>query len=350
MGKSQTVSQYIKSRLAKETIFILGLVVSAITIISIVYFFTRQSILLLAVAFLAGTCVINLIVFISLQPVLHDLKTLELWITDASQPGVVQPVINSPFPNKSIEPLFRACNTLASRLKGDSYRRVQFVDRLAHDLRSSMASIQGYAEVLVEYHIGIEGASLQSYGKIIASQTYRLVKMIDDARTAFLISEDLFSLKLEPLKLCTLLSAIIAEIRENNVREIILQDDLGDCMVAGDAFRLRDMMSKLVENALSFSTSFVSIQAQVENDPSGSWVKIKVEDHGKALSEPEIAALFHPFDLPKAKKTSPIFQSSLSFYIIKAIVDGHNGKLTVQSQPGQGTTYTVHIPAMKVNR
>jgi len=222
------------------------------------------------------------------------------------------------------------------------------VERLAHDMRSSLASIQGYAEVLQDYSIGVEGASLQTYGKIIASQTYRLGKMIEDARTASCISDDFLRVEFESVRPCVLLDVLVTEARKNNIREIRYQNDLGECIIAGDTYLLRDMINKLIDNALTFSHSYISIRALVENGPSGSWAKIVVEDNGSGFSETELNALFRPFDPPKDRKTSPIFHSSLSFYIIKAIVDGHKGKLDVKSQPGQGTTYTIDLPVQKV--
>jgi signal transduction histidine kinase len=223
-----------------------------------------------------------------------------------------------------------------------------FMERLAHDMRSSLASIQGYAEVLVDYHVGVEGASLQTYGKIIVGQTYRLAKMIEDAVTSTCISGNQLRLEFEPVRPGTLLAALIDEARKKDVREIRYLDELGDVLIAGDTFRLREMLSKLIDNALSLSTSYVSIHALVENDQAGNWVEINVEDHGNGLTESEMNVLFHPFEPVKDHKTSPIFLSGLSFYIIQAIVEGHKGKLTVKSQPGQGTTYLLLLPIQKV--
>jgi len=349
MTKSQTVATHLKSRLITGTIIIWGLVITAMVAIIIEYFSTRHSILLLAVGLLAGTCAISLVMLVFILPVLQCLDTLEVWVSESARKGVVQPIALAPFQKKSVEPILRSCNALSARLKVDSYQRVKFADRLAHDMRSSLASIQGYAEVLVDYHVGLEGASLQSYGKIIANQTNRLVKMIEDAQTATCISEGQLSLEFEPVKPCALLDALIGEARKKNVREIIYQDDLGDYLISGDSFRLREMMSKLIENALSFSTSYVSIHSLVEEDQAGRWVKISVEDHGNPLSETELNALYHPYDPPRDQKTSPIFHSSMSFYIIKAIVDSHNGKMSIQSQPGLGTTYIILLPVQKVN-
>jgi two-component system phosphate regulon sensor histidine kinase PhoR len=221
------------------------------------------------------------------------------------------------------------------------------MERLAHDMRSSLASIQGFAEVLVDYHVGVEGASLPTYGKIIVSQTYRLAKMVDDALTSTCISGNQLRLEFEPVKPGALLAALIDEARQRDVREIKCQDELGDILIAGDTFRLREMLSKLIDNALSLSTSYISVHALVEEDQAGNWVKINVEDHGNGLTESEITVLFHPFEPVKDHKTSPIFLSGLSFYIIQAIVEGHRGKLDVKSQPGQGTTYSILLPIQK---
>jgi signal transduction histidine kinase len=350
MAKTRTVSNHLKSRLVTGTLIIWGLAICAIGLISIEYFSTRHSVWLVAVIALVVTCVLSLLLLISGLSVLQCLETLELWIVDAARTEVVQPVPNLPFLNKSTEPIFRACNALAARLKVDSYRRFQFVDRLAHDMRSSLASIQGYAEVLEDYNAGIEGASLQTYARIITNQTYRLVKMVDDTQTAACISEDRLSLEFKPVRPAVLLPVIIAEARTKNVREISYQDDMKDCLIQGDPYRLREMVSKLIEIAVSFSKSSVSIHALIEDEQAGSWVKIQVEDHGNGLSKPELTALIHPFEVGMDHITSPIFCHSMSFYIMKAIVDGHKGRLDVQSQPGQGTTYTILLPVQELNQ
>jgi signal transduction histidine kinase len=349
MAKSQTVSSHLKNRLVTGTLIFWGSIVIAIVSILIEYFSTHHPVLLLAVFAIVVTCLISLAMLFFILPVLDCLNMLELWMNGAPGNEVIAPIQDSPFLNKSTEPFFRACNAFAARLRDDSFRRIQFVERLAHDMRSSLASIQGYGEVLIDYHIGIEGASLQSYGRIITNQTYRLVKMVEAAQTATCILEGRLRLEREPVNLGTLLSALIAEARCNNIREIKYQDDLGECVITGDSFRLHEMISKLVDNALSLSTSYIFIHAQVDRDQSESWVKINVEDHGHALSIPEIDALLHPFELSKEHKTSPMFRNSLSFYIIKAIVDGHNGRLILEPQPGEGTTYTILLPFQKIN-
>ncbi len=348
MAESQTVAGHLKSHLVTGTIIIWGSILISVAAILIEYFSTGHSVLLLAVVALVITCAISLIVLSFILRVLHCLDTLELWMNEAGSREIVPPVPDMPFVNKATEPIVRACNALTARLKGDSYRRVLLLDRLAHDMRSSLASIQGYAEVLIDYNVGLEGASLQTYGKIIAGQTYRLVKMVEDVQTVVRISEHRFSLEVEPVRPAVLLGTVIAEARKNSFREITYQEDIKDCLIEGDSYRLREMMSKLIEIALSFSTSYVSIDVQVEEEQAGCWVKIHVEDHSKGLSVPELNALIHPFEPSMDRKTSPIFNNGMSFYIIQAIVDGHKGTLNVQSQPGQGNFYKVLLPVQKV--
>ena len=347
MAKFQTVSNYLKKRLVIGTIIIWGLGITSIAAVLFDYFATRHSILLVVVGLLVGVCVINLVLLYFVLPVLHGIDVLELWIKDGANAGILQPIPQSPY-LKLIEPIFQACNALQTQLKLRGSRRIQFVERLAHDMRSSLASIQGYAEVLVDYHVGVEGASLQTYGRIIANQTYRLVKIVEDAETATCIAENRLSLEFEPIRLNALLDALIAEASKQNAREIVYQDDMGDCMVLGDSYRLREMISKIIENALVSTTSYVSIHTQIEEAQTGSWVKINIEDHGNPLSNAEINTIFNPFEAPKSHKTSPVFRSSLSFYIIKGIVESHNGKLSVQSLPGHGTTYTILLPVQGV--
>jgi signal transduction histidine kinase len=349
MAKSQTVSRHLKGRMATGILIFWGSVIVSIAAILIEYLSTHHFVLLVAVFALVVPCAISVIMLFFILSVLRCLDMLELWMNNASRSAVVQPVLDAPYLDKSTESFFQAWNALVTRLRSRSNRRVQFVERYAHDMRSSLASIQGYAEVLIDYHIGIEGASLQSYGKIIATQTQRLAKMIEDAETATCIAEGRLRLEHEPFNLSSLINAVISEARGKNVREIKYQNDLGEYIITGDSFRLREVIRKLVDSAFSLSTSCIFIHVQLDHDQSERWVKITVEDHDKVLSEPELTALFQPFDLPKENKISSIFQNSVNFYIIKATVEGHNGRVTVQSQPGRGTTYTVFLPVQKVN-
>jgi signal transduction histidine kinase len=267
-----------------------------------------------------------------------------VWISETAQTnfGKPSPVLNSR--GKLIEPIFHAINALTARLKVDSYRRFQFSDRLAHDMRGSLACIQGYAEMMEDNNHSVELDSFRTYGKKITSQTYRLGKMVEDARMSSAIFENQLNLEFTPLRLGVLLAALVSEAQQMNAREIIYMDDLGECVITSDSYFLREMISRLLDNALSFSNSTISIHTLVNNDQTGSWAKIIVEDHGRGFKDVELAALLQPYDPSKDHKTLPIFRTSMSFYIINAIAERHKGKFSVHSQPGLGTTYTIDLP------
>lgn len=240
--------------------------------------------------------------------------------------------------------LLQAYNTLAERQAGSSAGRMQFQERLAHDMNSLLASIQGYAELVAASGAQPGRLDLEKIGSILSRQTLRLGGMIEDAILATRIYEDRLEMVYQPVRLGPLLASLVEEARQQSGRELVYQDMVENSFINGDALRLREAFSKLIDNALKFSEPGTPVRVSIDRNGTAGGIEVQVEDHGIGMAEAEQAALFQPFGRIRNERTRAISGNGLSLYIARAIIEGHHGQIGVRSQPGQGTTLAVTLP------
>jgi two-component system phosphate regulon sensor histidine kinase PhoR len=106
-----------------------------------------------------------------------------------------------------------------------------------------------------------------------------------------------------------------------------------------------EVLSNLITNAIKYSPegSSISISAMPENE----YLKIIVGDTGYGMEKEDLEKIFTRFYRVKDTNTRAIQGTGLGLSLVKTIIDSHHGKITVESEPGQGTTFTVLLPIAK---
>ncbi len=234
--------------------------------------------------------------------------------------------------------------TLPKTSLDPSTNRLQFMEHLSHDMSSLLASISGYASLVADPNLCGSEVNLEACGKIIVKQASRLQRMVTDAMTIIRIAENKLDLVLTPIRLGTLLQAAVAEAREQNGREIIFRDESEGRRVTADPLRLCEAFNKLLDNALTFSDPGTSVEVSYKLNETSGWAEIRLEDHGIGIAAADLPRLFQPFGRIYSEKTRAIPGNGLGLYIAGEIVAQHHGKITVQSQPGQRTVFTINLP------
>jgi signal transduction histidine kinase len=224
--------------------------------------------------------------------------------------------------------------------------RIVFMERLCHDMRSLLASILGYATLVAEPDLHPPEANLGPYGQVIVKQTLRLQRMVEDAVTITHITENRLDLALTPIQLSPLISAVACEAREQSGRNISYCDDERTWIVRADPLRLGEVITKVIDNAIKFSQPGAPIEIDITNDDAKKWVEIRVEDHGIGIAEADIARLFRPFGRIYNDQTRTIPGNGLGLYIVREIVAAHQGEVTLQSQIGMGSVFTISLPSI----
>ncbi len=223
----------------------------------------------------------------------------------------------------------------------------QFVSALAHDIKTPLNVILGHAELLA----GDYGSQPNSTEKLFSITCIRkniegIVKLITD----FLAISKLETLKLDAAKNLVRMNVIAEDVvleqmvtaRDNNLNLTLDLDEKLKSML-GDHNQMQRALGNLVGNAIKFTPpggSITVISRMVKND-----ISIKVTDTGYGIPREELSGLFSEFK--RLKGTANVEGTGLGLFIVKTIVEAHNGTVTVESEEGVGTTFTILLPSSK---
>jgi two-component system OmpR family sensor kinase len=227
----------------------------------------------------------------------------------------------------------------------DENRRKLLAD-ISHEFRTPLTVIRGESEIALRGKIKTKAEYQETLTRIIeqADQTTRLV---DDL--LFIARADAGEprLKIRPLSVASILSSACADFQakaEQNFVEI--KHDMRDekAVVMGDAGRLRQVFSILIDNALRYSSKNGSITVGLER--SDREVFVTVQDTGIGLTEEETVQAFERF-FRGGKAQGHARGTGLGLPVAKAIVEAHKGRITLEGKPNEGALATVVLPAEK---
>ena len=110
-----------------------------------------------------------------------------------------------------------------------------------------------------------------------------------------------------------------------------------------DAFKIEQVLNNLIQNAVKFSHPDKTIDVRTEK--KGGMIVVSVKDEGQGIPADELDKLFLPFQRTSVRSTGGEPSTGLGLAIVKRIVEGHGGKIWVESKPGVGSTFHFSIPA-----
>jgi two-component system OmpR family sensor kinase len=227
----------------------------------------------------------------------------------------------------------------------DENRRKLLAD-ISHEFRTPLTVIRGESEIALRGKIKTKAEYQETLARIIeqADQTTRLV---DDL--LFIARADAGEprLKIRPLSVGSILSSVCADFQakaEQSLVEIkhVISDE--KVVVMGDAGRLRQVFSILIDNALRYSSKNGSITVGLES--SDREVFVTVQDTGIGLTEEETLQAFERF-FRGGKAQGYASGTGLGLPVAKAIVEAHKGRITLEGKPNEGALATVVLPTEK---
>ncbi len=228
---------------------------------------------------------------------------------------------------------------------GDFIRRLEkakseFVSMVSHELRTPLTSIHGFSEILATKEM--EPEKKQEFYRIILNESERLSRLITNLLNLSKIEAGI-ELNREMINLADLVEEEMEFFRSQTEIHELLYPGSGQLpQVYGDPDRIHQVISNLLSNAIKYSPEGGKVE--VETGVEGKYVTISVTDHGLGIPGDELPHIFERFRRVEKKELSEITGTGLGLAIVKNLVDLHGGKITVRSEPGQGSTFTVYIP------
>ena len=212
----------------------------------------------------------------------------------------------------------------------------QLAAGIAHEIRNPLASMSASIQML---QTGIDPQSMnaenQKLMEIVGKEIDRLNGMISEFLT-FVRPENV---QMEPVDLKDLLEGIVFQAKNLNEKgtEIALDSSqLKSLKALGSAEKLKQVVWNLLTNAIQAMDKAGTIEVGCDQ-VSPHWVCFWVQDHGQGMTEEVLQHLYEPFFTTKAKGTG------LGLATVYKIVEAHQGEIHVQSKPGQGTRFEVHL-------
>jgi signal transduction histidine kinase len=229
----------------------------------------------------------------------------------------------------------------------------QFLANMSHELRTPLNAIIGYSEILFEEAKDQENQDDSDYTddllKIIQAARH-LLAMINDVLDLSKIEAGKMQIHTETFDLAEIVSEITSTIsplttKNKNVLQVIWQGREG--LVHSDVTKIRQILINLLGNASKFTDQgIIQLRVGIEDDDKGmSWVRFQVKDSGIGISPEQQAKLFQPFIQADASTTRKYGGTGLGLTISQHFTEMLGGYLTLDSKVGEGSTFTVLIPA-----
>jgi signal transduction histidine kinase len=226
-------------------------------------------------------------------------------------------------------------------------RKSEFISLAAHQLRTPLTSIKGYASMLLDGTFGQIPDRMATPLEHIERSTDRMVKMVNDYLTISRIEQDRLEYSWSVRTVSTILAEVDGDMRqtvEGNGLTFTVEQAEPNVSVRVDTEKIIQAIDNIVDNAVTY-TQHGSVRLRATYSATKRHVQIAVIDTGIGLTKDEQEAVFGKFSRSERGKTADASGSGLGLYIAKRIVEAHNGSIAVHSQGKQcGTTVLIELP------
>lgn len=219
---------------------------------------------------------------------------------------------------------------------------------VAHDLRNPIISVRGLSELFLNNLSGPLSEDQRNLINLMHSVSENMLELVNDLLDVSVIESGTLELKSLPSDLNEVVRSkmnilkVIAS--QKNIEMIFMPDftlPLTDC----DAARMGQAIENLISNALKFSNQNTKVEINTYADLSNVFISIR--DEGPGISNEDQEKLFTEFQTLQNRPTGGESSTGLGLALTKKIVQLHHGQISVVSQPGKGSTFTLSLPLSK---
>lgn len=240
--------------------------------------------------------------------------------------------------------LARTFNNMAEDIANREEDRLHFVAMVVHDLKNPAFAIEMGAHLLRESWADGQPAKTDDVVTLLdamSDEAKRLRTIIRDLTDDIQVASGRFSLNKVKVDLCVLVRRLVQSQGQAFVDHRITVEGDEACTVLGDADRLERVVQNLVSNAVKYSPRDTQVTVRIEKQES--FVLVAVTDQGQGISAEDQRVLFQPFGRGRSAKRL-VEGAGMGLFVVKQIIGAHGGQITVQSEPGQGTTFQFKLP------
>lgn len=235
-----------------------------------------------------------------------------------------------------------------SEKKISEYKLTEVISIVSHQLKTPLAGIKGYLEVLISEDLGKLNEKQKEYLKDTLENTQRMIGLVKDLLDVSKIEEGRLEIKPRPASLEEIVKDVIKEFsvlaRARNC-EIVFKANGRIPLLNIDSLKIKQVVNNIIANSLEYNVGKGSAQVSLQKE--GTNLVFRCQDNGIGIPKEEQPKIFRKFYRnEKAVSLSP-GGSGLGLFISKAIIEKSGGKIWFESKDKQGTTFCFSLPVKK---
>jgi signal transduction histidine kinase len=242
--------------------------------------------------------------------------------------------------------LFEEIQDKSRQLAEASQHKSQFLANMSHELRTPLNAIIGVSEMLREDAEALK-QDVEPLDRVLGAARH-LLALINDILDLSKIEAGRMELQLEDFALAPLIDNVVKTIEPlaaKNANQVAVSCDAAIGTLHADQMRLRQALLNLMSNANKFTDrGTITVEARQAQENGRDWVAIGVADTGIGMTPEQMGKLFQEFSQADASTTRKYGGTGLGLAISKRFCQMMGGDITVESDPGRGSTFTIRLP------
>jgi signal transduction histidine kinase len=235
---------------------------------------------------------------------------------------------------------------VTERLAAIEGNKTQFLNLASHELRGPLTVVRGYVSMLEGGLLGNLNERGRKAMPVISAKVMEMNALIEQMIEAARLEDGALMLQPEEADLRDIVSAAVDSARPlvEDKHEILVKLPERPVRVRIDADRVKTIITNLIGNAIKYSPAGGPVECELVN--RGGIAKVTVTDKGVGISKEDLPILFTRFGRVSTPQTIHLPGTGLGLYLGRQLARLHGGEITVESAPGRGSTFTLHLPVV----
>ena len=223
-----------------------------------------------------------------------------------------------------------------------------FLAMVSHQLKSPLSSTLLQTSILLDGMVGELGEKQRDLIQKIKAKIRGMTELVNDVLDVCFIEEGAYVAQIEALNIPEILERSV-ELMQPQAQDkhvcfqVKIREDLP--LFTGNRSSIEAMFINLISNAIKYTPPDGQVRVYITGDPQN--IQIKVSDTGIGIEAKDIPHVFEKFFRERSERTKHISGTGLGLSIVKGVVDAHQGSISVDSEVGKGSTFTVTLPIMR---
>lgn len=222
--------------------------------------------------------------------------------------------------------------------------RKNFVDNMTHELKTPVSTVMAAIEAIQLYGVRNDKEKMDRYLDISKKELEHLSGMIEKVLQMDIDASRGIVLQRSDFDIVTMVASAIevAQLNKTKTVEVELHADPESILIKGDESHLKNVINNLLENAIKYSATYVSIKVDIK--AAKEHVQIRIRDNGKGIAPEYHQRVFDMFFRVPSGNLHDVKGFGLGLAYVKQVVKRHEGKINVESELGKGSTFIIKLP------